>query len=52
MRLPDYDYDAHFFGVFYLFLQGIRPGRRRYGVFFTRPPQSLIQRLDTEVFPV
>ncbi|BCX88958.1 exodeoxyribonuclease V beta subunit [Methylomarinovum tepidoasis] len=51
VRLRDYDYATHFGGVFYLFLRGMRPGKRRYGIFSTRPPRALIERLDTEVFP-
>jgi exodeoxyribonuclease V beta subunit len=27
LRLPDYDYERHFGGVFYLFLRGMRPER-------------------------
>ena len=50
-RLPDYDYERHFGGVFYLFLRGMdpRPGPGRdpsNGVFFDRPPVGLILALD------
>jgi exodeoxyribonuclease V beta subunit len=47
LRLPGYDYDTHFGGVYYLFLRGMRPhSGRRYGVFFDRPPVALIDALD------
>lgn len=44
-RLPGYDYETHFGGVFYLFLRGMRP-KRNTGVFFHRPPKALIDRLN------
>ncbi|QXI15057.1 exodeoxyribonuclease V subunit beta [Pseudomonas hamedanensis] len=43
-RLPDYDYDRHVGGALYLFLRGTRADSR--GVYFTRPPRELIERLD------
>ncbi len=49
VRLKGYRYRHHFGGVFYLFLRGMRPNGKR-GVFFTRPPAHVIERLDTEVF--
>jgi exodeoxyribonuclease V beta subunit len=50
-RLPDYDYERHVGGVFYLFLRGMRPGTGPgRGVFFERPPAALIGALDREVF--
>jgi exodeoxyribonuclease V beta subunit len=50
-RLPDYRYEQHLGGVFYLFLRGMRPetGPAR-GVFHTRPAASLIAALDEQVF--
>jgi exodeoxyribonuclease V beta subunit len=44
-RLPDYDYQRHFGGVYYLFVRGIRPGSR-HGIFYDRPPLALIEALD------
>jgi exodeoxyribonuclease V beta subunit len=45
-RLPDYDYDRHFGGVFYLFLRGIDAGRGpAFGVYADRPAQRLIADL-------
>jgi exodeoxyribonuclease V beta subunit len=50
-RIPDYAYERHLGGVFYLFLRGMRPetGPAR-GVFFTRPAPALIAALDAQVF--
>ena len=45
-RLPDYSYEKHFGGVYYLFVRGVDPQKdSRYGVFKDRPPVSLIDRL-------
>ena len=47
MRLPDYDYERHIGGVFYLFLRGMSPatGMSR-GVWFDRPGKACIEALD------
>jgi exodeoxyribonuclease V beta subunit len=47
VRLPGYDYDANFGGVYYLFIRGMDPhhGAER-GVYFDRPEKSLVERLD------
>jgi exodeoxyribonuclease V beta subunit len=46
-RLPDYAYERHVGGVFYLFLRGMTPdGARGCGVFHDRPPASLILALS------
>ncbi|WP_421195335.1 exodeoxyribonuclease V subunit beta [Aeromonas enteropelogenes] len=42
LRLPGYDFDQHFGGVFYLFLRGMPQG----GIFHTRPCRELVQGLD------
>jgi exodeoxyribonuclease V beta subunit len=45
-RLPGYDYDAHFGGVFYLFVRGMAPGRgENAGVFADRPSRALVLAL-------
>lgn len=44
-RVPDYDYDQHFGGVFYLFLRGM-DGNTGSGVYADRPDASLIDQLD------
>lgn len=44
-RLPDYDYDRHIGGVFYLFLRGMGP-EPGTGVYTCRPAKSHILALD------
>jgi exodeoxyribonuclease V beta subunit len=47
IRIQDYDYDTHFGGVAYLFLRGMNPEYAPgTGVFASRPPLALIDRLD------
>ena len=47
LRLPDYDFERHFGGVFYLFLRGMDPELGpEHGVFCDRPPLSLTLALD------
>ena len=50
-RLPDYDYERHFGGVYYLFLRGMRPatGSGR-GIWFHRPEPTLVDTLDRKLF--
>lgn len=47
LRLPDYDYETHFGGVYYLFVRGMSPeqGAAR-GVYFTQPAREMIEALD------
>ncbi len=46
-RLPEYDYEQHMGGVFYLFLRGMRArAAERPGVFHQRPDKALIESLD------
>jgi exodeoxyribonuclease V beta subunit len=42
---PDYDYDRHFGGVYYLFVRGMRPDMPGSGVFATRPDRARLARL-------
>lgn len=50
-RIPDYHYDSHMGGVYYLFLRGMRPAHgAAYGVYVDRPDFSLIDVLDRDVF--
>ena len=44
-RLPDYDYETHFGGVFYLFLRGVDASRPERGVFGCRPALTLVEKL-------
>lgn len=42
---PEFDYDKHFGGVYYLFLRGLRSGQNT-GVYFNRPDKDLINKLE------
>ena len=42
LRLPGYNFEQHFGGVFYLFLRGMPQG----GIFHTRPSRELVLGLD------
>ncbi|MGE0085433.1 MAG: exodeoxyribonuclease V subunit beta [Desulfococcaceae bacterium] len=47
VRIPDYDYEKHFGGVFYLFLRGIEPSAGPdFGIFRDRPRLEMIQELE------
>jgi len=49
-RLPGYAFDAHFGGVYYLFVRGMHPSLgASHGVFFDRPTERLIERLSRAV---
>lgn len=41
-RLPGYQFDTHFGGVFYLFVRGITPNLKGNGIFFERPLKECI----------
>lgn len=45
-RMPHYDYERHFGGVYYLFLRGMEPGRVAQGIYRARPEFELIAGLD------
>jgi len=50
VRLPNYSYDKHFGGVFYIFLRGVDPDKgSEYGIFRDRPSEKLIERLNSEL---
>ena len=56
-RLPEYDYETHFGGVYYLFLRGMhREQGADRGVYYDRPECELIDSLDRlftgEIAPV
>lgn len=44
-RIPDFEYDKHFGGVFYLFLRGIRKDSQS-GIFFSKPEKETIDKLN------
>ncbi len=47
LRLPDYTYDVHFGGVFYLFLRGMgHKDAPNCGIFWDRPSKELISALN------
>ncbi len=50
-RVPGYDYDRHFGGVFYLFLRGIDPARPELGVFRDRPSRERIETMSRALLP-
>ncbi len=44
-RIPDYDYDRDFGGVYYIFLRGLARSGPESGIFKDRPSKSLIEAL-------
>jgi exodeoxyribonuclease V beta subunit len=46
LRLPGYEYENHFGGVFYVFLRGLSMDAPGQGIFFDRPPQELIHEME------
>ena len=44
-RLPGYDYEQHFGGVFYLFVRGVHPDYPGNGIFYDLPSAKWIQAL-------
>ncbi|WP_199611466.1 exodeoxyribonuclease V subunit beta [Flocculibacter collagenilyticus] len=47
LRLPNYDYDMHIGGVYYLFLRGMSANTNDdTGIFRDKPPKQLIDQLD------
>ena len=50
-RLPDYDYDRHFGGIYYLFMRGMSlDGKHGRGIFHVRPSRALVTQLDHDLF--
>lgn len=45
-RMPDYDYESHFGGAYYLYIRGMHPDHPEKGIFFHRPPLTVINALD------
>ena len=51
-RLPEYGYEKHFGGVFYIFLRGVkRELGPDYGIFFDRPARSMVENLSGSMVP-
>ncbi len=52
LRLPDYDYDQHFGGAFYLFVRGMNPVTgSASGVYWDKPSKQLIEAMDRYLIP-
>jgi exodeoxyribonuclease V beta subunit len=52
-RVPDYAYEKHFGGVFYIFLRGVDPALGpEYGIFRDRPVRKLIETLSRELIAI
>ena len=41
-RIPGYQYDKHFGGIFYVFFRGLDPENSSHGIFHDRPAASLV----------
>jgi len=46
LRMPDYNYDLHIGGSYYLFLRGMSVDAPMSGVFYDKPPKALIESID------
>ncbi|WP_037442981.1 exodeoxyribonuclease V subunit beta [Shewanella mangrovi] len=46
-RLPGYQYQRDIGGCYYLFLRGMSPEYPQAGIYYDRPPQALIEALDS-----
>jgi exodeoxyribonuclease V beta subunit len=44
-RIPGYEYDKQFGGVFYVFFRGLDPEKPSRGIFYNRPSATLIKAL-------
>lgn len=42
-RVPDYKYNTHFGGIWYVFVRGVDPDSPGTGLYYDRPPLSLLQ---------
>jgi exodeoxyribonuclease V beta subunit len=52
-RLPDYSYENHFGGGFYVFLRGVDPTRgANFGIYSEYPKKELIEALGRELIAV
>ena len=47
LRLPEYQYDKHFGGVYYLFVRACGDGQQAEGVYYHLPDINVIEALDT-----
>ena len=44
-RIPGYEYDKQFGGIFYVFFRGLDPEKPSRGIFYNRPSATLIKAL-------
>jgi exodeoxyribonuclease V beta subunit len=52
LRLPEYNYETAFGGVFYLFIRGIDPDQdQEYGIYKDVPNKDLINALGEALIP-
>jgi exodeoxyribonuclease V beta subunit len=50
LRLPGFDYQRHFGGVYYIFLRGVDHGRGpQFGIYRHRPSVELVEALCTQL---
>ena len=50
LRIPDYRYELHFGGAYYIFLRGVDPEMGSgYGIYWDRPSPKLIDALNKEL---
>jgi len=53
VRLPDFRYDRHFGGVYYIFLRGVDPkAGPDFGIYRDRPPEESINELCRELIDI
>jgi exodeoxyribonuclease V beta subunit len=45
-RWPEWDYERHFGGIYYVFLRGIDKGQPGHGVTYFRPDESLLNGIE------
>jgi len=45
-KIPGFDYEKQFGGVFYLFLRGVRSNDQSTGIFYEKPPMEKVMRLE------
>jgi exodeoxyribonuclease V beta subunit len=46
MRIPDFSYERHFGGIFYIFIRGVDPDKGpEFGIFKDIPDKTLVDAL-------
>lgn len=50
VQIPNYSYEKHFGGVYYIFLRGVDPARGpQHGIYRDRPPEKLIEEMRKQL---